>query len=344
MAGELALVAIIIAVLAALFSTAASKRSDESPPDDGVRESRSRAEAAALAPDGRTLAWSGGGDTVRLWRLNAAGEQRELDPLALPPRSVPLAVAFSPDGTLLVAAGQECLAIWRCENGRFQPVVMQTGPTHRCLTFSPNGQTLALGNDDGSVSLCEMPAAREVMLVRAHQTAVRSVAFSPDGRRIVTSGQDRQVLLWDTQSGELLRQLSNPGPNPVQLVAFSPDGRCIAIGEFEPSARDVVLIDPENGEVRMRLRGQDTGTTALAFSPDGQTLASAGLDHSVKLWDLKSGLAETTISDGVGRVDSLTFSRDSALLAFAGADHCVRVWDMNRLKWSFLVGRTPLRA
>jgi WD40 repeat protein len=344
MIGELAMVAIVIAALAALISTVAMKRLDESSGGTRLKETGPVGEAVALSPDGKTLASCAGTNALRLWRLNGPDEQRELDPLVLPPVSVPFAVAFSPDGTLLVAAGHQCLAVWRREQGRYLPLIQKGAERNRCLAISPSGRALAVGNDAGTVAIFGLPDAREQLVVRAHHSAVRSVAFSPDERRFVTSGEDRQVLLWDARSGELLRQLSHPGRNPVQFVAFAPDGRSIAVGELTPNAEDVVLIDPESGVVRLRLSGQETGTSALAFSPDSRILASAGLDRCVKLWDVKSGKEETTITDGVGRVESLTFSRDGSLLAFAGSDHSVRVWDVNRLRWSYVVERTPVKT
>jgi WD40 repeat protein len=342
--GEVTLVAIGITILAALVSTATMKRSDEPPRARSDGMTGLLLGAVALSPDGQTLAWCAGPGELRLWQLDAVGAERELDPLSLPSNSVPLAVAFSPDGTLLAAVGHECLAIWSREEGRYVPLIRQDDQTYRCLAFSSSGRALALGNNDGTLSIREMPSGREKIAVLAHHQAVHCVAFSPDERHLVTSGQDRQVVVWDATSGKMVRQLSQPGPNPVQLVAFSPDGRSVAVGEHTSNAEDIVLVDPETGVVQSRLRGQETGTCALAFSPDGHTLASASLDRRITLWDLKSGKAETTIKTGVGDVRSLAFSRDSALLAFAGSDQSVRIWDINRLRWSYIIGRTALKA
>ncbi len=129
LAGELAIVAIVIVALAALISTVAMKRSDEASGGTSLKDTGPVGEAVALSPDGKTLASCGGTNALRLWRLNGSDEERELDPLVLPPNSVPVAVAFSPDGTLLVAAGHECLAVWRREQGRYVPLVQKGGQT-----------------------------------------------------------------------------------------------------------------------------------------------------------------------------------------------------------------------
>src|SRR5208282_578855 len=99
---------------------------------------------------------------------------------------------------------------------------------------------------------------------------VRCVAFSPDSNRLVSSGQDRLVILWDAVRGVAIRQLSGPGSNPVQLAAFSPDGKTVAIGELNGNPYDVGLIDSETGALRAHLSGHAGGICTMAFSPDGR--------------------------------------------------------------------------
>ena len=102
----------------------------------------------------------------------------------------------------------------------------------------------------------------------------------------------------------------------------------MAIGEVDGYPTDIILVHAETGEFRSRLTGIRAGINALAFSPDGHTLATAGVDRCIKLWDIVQSREQTTVSDDVGFVKSLAFSRDGAWLAFGGSDDTVKIWDI----------------
>jgi len=338
--GQIMLVLILIVGSAIVFSGVLSDPVESTHPVV-LRGHTQLVEAVAFAPDGSTLASCGWDNSVHIWDVARLNDGSKAERAILPHGSVQFAVAFSPDGKLLTACGQNSLTIWSSELGRYTPVMETEGHTYRCLAFSPDGRTLALGVDDGSVQFWDVSSRTERLVVRGHADVVRSVAFSPDGRHLVSSGQDRQIILWDAIRGVSVRSLGFSGGNAVQIVAYSPDGREIAVGEVTDSPQDVILLDPETGKVRTRLTGHRSGVSALAFTPDGHTLASAGVDRCIKLWDLTGGDERASLSDGVGLVRSLSFSVDGAWLAFAGSDCTVKVWDLASGR-SHVVGRAPL--
>jgi WD40 repeat protein len=327
--GELILLVALIVGAGFVLSGKYTDQPSAAPKAAADQSDQRLVESLAFSPDGKSLVSCGWGTSVFLWDVSRLGQGGAASLVALPHDSVQFAVAFSPDGSLLCAAGQDSAKIWTRRGDRWEPRVDRVGQTYRCMAFSPDGRTLALGCDDGSIRIWELPSGEERGVLEAHGGVVRSVSFGPDGR-LVSSGQDRRVMLWDTKRCAPIRSLSRAGANPVQLVAFSPDGRSIAVGEVSGNPEEITLIDPETGDIRARLAGHHTGVNAIAFSPDGSTLATAGLDRSIKLWDVATEKNLTTITREVGWVKALAFSPDSRWLAFAGTDKNLRIWDLSQ--------------
>jgi WD40 repeat protein len=132
--------------------------------------------------------------------------------------------------------------------------------------------------------LREVATQRLALTIHA-QAPIFSLAYSPDGSRLVSAELGNTIHVWDVASGEMLQEMSLPGlPNAyMSSVAFSPDGRLLAAGSSDGT---VALWDPTAGQLVRTFTGPARAVTGVAFSPDGRWLACSSLDATVRLWPL----------------------------------------------------------
>ena len=261
--------------------------------------------AVVFSPNGKLLASSGFDSRLRLWDANTGHHIATL-------RGGGYAVAFSPNGKLLANAyGGDgitgTIGLWDPHTGELRHVL---GPYHgllNCVAFSPDGKTLASGGQDSEIILWDIPTAqRRLSLTTQHTGAVYSVAFSPDGKTLASGSQDQTLRLWDPNTGEHRATLRYPGY--VTSVAFSPNETLLAIGSSNWVNSQIQLLDTKTLQSRETLRGHTEEMTALAFSPDGRTLASASYDGTILLWGTETETGPVEISEDVngdGVVDLL---------------------------------------
>ena len=111
------------------------------------------------------------------------------------------------------------------------------------------------------------------------------MAFSPDGKRIVTGSEDKTVKVWDAETGQEVLALKGH-TDDVSSVAFSPDGKRIVTGSED---RTVKVWDAETGQEVLALKGHTDGVRGVAFSPDGKRIVTGSGDRTVKVWDADDG-------------------------------------------------------
>ena len=153
------------------------------------------------------------------------------------------------------------------------------------IQFSPDGTRLAVASSIG-IWLYDAQTYQELSLLTGHTYDVNSIAFSPNGHTIASSGGwDKTIRLWDVGTGRHLRTLTGH-ESWVTSVTFNPDGHILASGNHDDTIR---LWHVDTGSHLHTLTGHTDSVNSVAFSPDARTLASASRDQTVRLWDVGTG-------------------------------------------------------
>jgi WD40 repeat protein/serine/threonine protein kinase len=166
-------------------------------------------------------------------------------------------------------------------------------------------------------------AHRELRALRGHLDGVWAVAFSPDGKRIVTGSKDQTAKVWDALTGKQLLTLTGHHA-AIPSVAFSPDGRRILTGSRDATA---ILWDSATGGRVMSLTGHQGDIWGVAFSHDGLRIATGSSDRTARIWDAESGALLLPLQGHGQDVGDVPFSPDGRRLATGSDDHTARIWD-----------------
>ena len=170
-------------------------------------------------------------------------------------------IAFSPDGTRLAVGSK--LGIWIYDSRTYKELALLIGHSGNITTiaFSPDSTRLASGSWDNTIRLWDVTTGQHLKTLEGHKWSLYSIAFSPDGQTLVSGGGDGTIRLWDVATGEHLKTLT--------------EHKSEVSNDFEPT------FDPFGEE--------GSNYTSVAFSPNGETLASRRRDGKIFFWDVTTG-------------------------------------------------------
>ena len=199
------------------------------------------------------------------------------------------------------------------------------------LSFSPDGQLLAVADSEGVVALWDPDSGKLVRELKEHSEIVNSLAFTPDGTKLVTGGGDGKVLVWDVATGKRLWSLKGHRYD-IYSVACSPDGKLIASSAWDQS---LLLWDAETGQLVQKAKCKEVDSevsldhkfTALTFSPDSRHIVAGTQASEIYYFNCKTGLEVDRFFCNCRTIYTMTFSPDGSRLVTGSPDWTVRIWD-----------------
>jgi WD40 repeat protein len=292
---------------------------EATPPD--VVAKLGRATCIAFSPDGKTLASDGHGLPVKLWDT-ASGLGRVTQ---LGHGGHTCGVAYSPDGRLLASIGRVgkkgTILLCDAETEEVR-LSLNVEDGLRSVVFSPDGKSFATVGP-GHIRIWGTESGRELVNINEEHIKVGQIlklAFSPDGKRFAAALFE-SVKVWDAFTGA--ERLSLDAPGRFLDLAFSPDGKTLVTAHGKQPT--ITLRDAATGEPRHTLDGNDDGVRALAFSPDGTVLASAGTQGSLVLWDVASRKRLRLWQFPGGFIHQLAFDPAGPYLAVINRDETISI-------------------
>jgi tricorn protease-like protein len=253
-----------------------------------------------ISPDGKTIVSSGGDGTLKIWH----GDGRQHTTININQHIRRSLYIVSPDPN-----AQE--ARWPSINA-----------------ISPDGKIIASAGENGTIKLWEIDGSNR-STIKAHQSRVHSVNFSPNSKTIVSAGDDT-IKLWDLAGIMRTTIQSNQQINDVN---FSPDGKTIVSGGMHGT---IELWDIDGSE-RTTIQSNQGEINSVNFSPDGKTIISAGEDGTVKLW-VPDKNEPLTIKTNQEIVHSVDFSPDGKTIVSGGkesateANDTIKLWNIDGSK------------
>ncbi len=208
------------------------------------------------------------------------------------------------------------------------------------VVHSPDGAVIATAGGQslqyrpGDVLLWDAASGNLIAALEGHTSNVWSVAFSPDGQTLVSSGYDGKVIVWSVAEKKSTATLEKH-KGWCRSVAFHPGGKQFATAGEDGTA---VVWDLEGPTEAKELKAHEAAIYQVAFSPDGNTLATASTDKTVKLWDWQSGKENAKLEGNEDAVWCVAFGGN--MIATGGADRQLRLYEPNGKLLATLPGHT----
>jgi WD40 repeat protein len=285
--------------------------------------------SVAYSHDGRFIVIANADETARVLDTTTGQQVNVLQGL----KSGVTDAVISQDSRLVLTGGYESpIRVWDRPTGQQVRSLTLPPPSAHIpsAAFSPDNRfVIAASQADQIAWLLNATTGEQVQVFEGHEGGITSVAYSRDGRFVLTGSLDKTARIWDAGSGQQILVLRGH-EDGVTSVAFSPDGHFVLTGSRDKTAR---VWDASTGQQIHSLQGHTGSVNSVAFSPDGRSILTGSLDKTVRLWDAAAGNQMRSFEGHTDSINSVTFSADGKLILSGSSDKTARLWDANTGEW-----------
>ncbi len=286
--------------------------------------------SVSYSRDGTALVSGSWDETIRFWDASTG----KLLKTFTGHTDVVDTVIYAPDGKTVTSMSyyDGTIRFWDAETTKpLKTITGHTGSFGRAAAFSPDGQMLAhSGTADDTIPIRDVQGGQLLRTLTGPTDTVLSIAYSPDGRNLVSGNWDGHIRIWDMDTGELLKTLTGHEEGVPSLV-YSRDGATLMSGSWDNTIR---IWDVDTGQPLQTIIGNITelepsqGVRAISLSPDGGTIASAGDEKVIRLWDVQTGKLTGSLVGHSNEIAAVAFSPRGTVLASSGDGGIMHLWDV----------------
>ena len=298
-------------------------------------------EVLAFSPDGKLLASSSNDAVIKIWDVNSGDLVKTLEGHS---DSVEV-LAFSPDGKFLVSGSNDkTIKIWDVNNGKVVKTLEGLSFV-RSVVFLPDERLLAVNERGETIEIWDVYSSKVIKTLDGHSDYLSSIVFSPDGKLLACGSWYKNIKIWDVNNGNLVGTFDKD-ETFINSLAFSPDGKFLAAGTHEgiirypdstglskiPAGDAIYILDVDKNKIVKTLEEYANSVISIAFSPDGEFLASVVYIHDyehctyrITIWNINSEESIKIYERDIN-FKSLVFSPDGKFLAAGSYSGTIKIW------------------